>query len=278
MTYFGFLAVFLVIPLIVVLILYGLDERRERRLPAVLRTWPAWGAVLLHVVIAVIYTTPWDNYLVATGVWYYHPERVTGLTIGWVPIEEYTFFILQSLLAGFWLLFLARRIHLSESRPPAMLGLRAGLLVLLGILVAFGVAILVSGWLPGTYLALILVWALPPIMIQIAWGGHILWQYKALVLTALISTTLYLSLSDSLAIGTGIWTIAPGQSLEIYLGGVLPVEEFIFFLVTNTLLVFGITLALARPSLEQFARLRQRLSRAAIDQQSKTVPLDDLQV
>jgi hypothetical protein len=66
--------------------------------------------------------------------------------------------------------------------------------------------------------------------------------------------------------------------LEIYLGGVLPVEEFIFFLVTNTLLVFGITLALARPSLEQFARLRQRLSRAAIDQQSKTVPLDDLQV
>lgn len=271
MTYFSFLAIFLVIPLLVVLGFYWWDERRGLSLPRVLRTWPAWGAILLHVVIAVLYTTPWDNYLVATGVWYYHPERVTGLTLGWVPIEEYTFFILQSLLAGFWLVFLARRIHLSEAQPPAMVGLRVSLLVLLGLLAATGVAILAKDWLPGTYLALILVWALPPIMIQIAWGGHILWQYRTLVLTAIASTTLYLSISDSLAIGSGVWTIAPGQSLEIYLGGVLPVEELIFFLVTNTLLVFGVTLALAKPSLEQFTHLRQRLGRAQVDRQSPPI-------
>lgn len=49
-------------------------------------------ALLLHVVLAVVYTAPWDNYLVATGVWSYNPGLVTGVTLGWVPIEEYTFF------------------------------------------------------------------------------------------------------------------------------------------------------------------------------------------
>ena len=37
------------------------------------------------------------------------PNLVTGLTIGWVPIEEYTFFIVQPILAGLWFLFWARR-------------------------------------------------------------------------------------------------------------------------------------------------------------------------
>ena len=142
---------------------------------------------------------------------------------------------------------------------PLRLGLRIGSVLFLGLIVLGGIVILIANWNPGTYLALILVWALPPIMIQIAWGGHILWQYRRLVLTVLLSATLYLAAADLLAIGSGIWTIDPQQSLEIFIFGVLPVEEFIFFTVTNTLLVFGITLALARPSLDQFTRLRKQL-------------------
>ena len=45
-------------------------------------------ALAAHVGMAVVYTTPWDNYLVATRVWWYDPALVTGLTLGWVPIEE----------------------------------------------------------------------------------------------------------------------------------------------------------------------------------------------
>ena len=44
-------------------------------------------------------------HLVATQVWWYDPQLVTGLLIGWVPIEEYLFFILQPLLTGLWLAF-----------------------------------------------------------------------------------------------------------------------------------------------------------------------------
>ena len=73
-------------------------------------TWPPWAVLWGHVLIALIWTTPWDNYLVATRVWWYDPALVTGLTLGWVPIEEYTFFVVQTLMAGLWLLAWMRRL------------------------------------------------------------------------------------------------------------------------------------------------------------------------
>ena len=81
------------------------------QLACLVRHWAAF-------IIALLYTTPWDNYLVATGVWWYDPALVTGLTLGWVPIEEYTFFILQTLLAGLWLAFLARRLEFKDQSSP----------------------------------------------------------------------------------------------------------------------------------------------------------------
>lgn len=109
MTYFGFLLRFIGIPLVILAGLTWWDARRGRRLPPELRGLPAWPVLLAHVAAAVIWTTPWDNYLVATGVWYYDPRLVTGVTLGWVPIEEYTFFVVQTLMTGLWLLWLARR-------------------------------------------------------------------------------------------------------------------------------------------------------------------------
>ena len=87
------------------------DWHKGRRLPDDLRKQPAWLALLAHVIAAVVWTTPWDNYLVATGVWYYDPRLVTGITLGWVPIEEYTFFVVQTLITGLWLLWLGRRLR-----------------------------------------------------------------------------------------------------------------------------------------------------------------------
>ena len=87
-TYFGFLALFLLIPLVVLGVLTWQDHRRGVTLPKELQNYPAWIVLVAHVVVAVIYTTPWDNYLVATAVWWYDLALVTGVTIGWVPIEE----------------------------------------------------------------------------------------------------------------------------------------------------------------------------------------------
>lgn len=248
MTYFGFLAQFLVIPSLLLALLAWLDRRRGLTLPPALRGWPAWRVVIGHIIVALIYTTPWDNYLVATGVWSYNPALITGLVLGWVPIEEYTFFILQPLLTSLWLLFLARRLPVDPHPLPRLAAVRWLLLGGLGLLWLGMAAILALGESSGVYLALILLWALPPVMLQIGFGADILWRHRRLVLWTLLPVTLYLSLADALAIGSGTWTIDPAQSLQIYLGGVLPIEEFVFFLMTNVLLVFGVVLVLAQES------------------------------
>ena len=99
MTYFGFLLRFLVIPILLLLFV----NWREKNKPTLgFDESKAWRSILLHILIAVVYTTPWDNYLVATGVWYYNPDLVTGIVFGYVPLEEYTFFVLETLMIGLW--------------------------------------------------------------------------------------------------------------------------------------------------------------------------------
>lgn len=258
MTYFGFLAVFLGLPMLFLAAAARSDNRRGRRLPAAFGAFSPAAAIFFHVVVALLYTTPWDNYLVATRVWWYDPELVTGITFGWVPLEEYVFFILQPILTGLWLLFAGRRLS-SEGEngsqaPQGRRGLRWAAVLVAGLIWSAAVAILVARWQPGTYLALELGWALPPIILQLAFGADILWRHRRLVLLALLPPTLFLAAADAVAIGAGTWTIDPAQSLGIYLGGVLPLEEFVFFLLTNTLIVFGVTLALSRESARRLPR------------------------
>ena len=260
MTYFGFLAIFVGLPLVALGVISWYDRRQGRRLPRSLRNVPGWLALVVHVIIAVAYTTPWDNYLVATGVWWYDPNLVTGIVLGWVPLEEYTFFVVQTLLTGSWLLLWARRLGQSGRFRPIH-QLRWTSTMLAGVIWLVSVGMLVSGWQPGTYLALELVWALPPIMLQLAFGADILWHYRRLVFLVIVPTTLYLSFADALAILSGTWTIDPLQSLNIFLAGQLPVEEFLFFLLTNTLVSFGMVLTLACESRERVPkRLRHVLS------------------
>jgi lycopene cyclase domain-containing protein len=97
-TYLQFLAVFVGIPIVAVLLLL---RRDLTRIP-----WPAIGAVCL---LALVYTTPWDNMLVASGVWSYPRERVANVVLGVVPIEEYGFFVLQTILTSLFTLLLIRR-------------------------------------------------------------------------------------------------------------------------------------------------------------------------
>jgi lycopene cyclase domain-containing protein len=248
MTYFGFLAIFLAMPLALLGLVCVRDMRRGRRLPRSLQAWPLWVALAAHAVVAVLYTTPWDNYLVATGVWGYDPRLVAGITLGWVPLEEYIFFALQPLLAGLWLAMLARRVP-DEGRPvSADPRLRRGATAVAGSVWLASLIALLSGWKPATYLALELVWALPAIIGQLAFGADVLWHWRRLIALVLVPATLFLSAADALAISQGIWAVAPEQSLNLLLGSVLPFEEFMFFLLTTTLLVFGVVLVLSQES------------------------------
>ncbi len=261
MTYFSFLGLFLGIPIIIMLGVTWWDKQQGRRLPRRFASYSPWIILLLHLALALVYTTPWDNYLVANSVWWYDPGKVTGIVLGYVPIEEYTFFLVQPILAGLWLLFWLRRVPEDVETGWENGRFRTTPLIILGLLWLSMVIILAASWAPGTYLALILAWALPPIMLQIGFGGDILWRHRRVVLLGLIPTTLFLATADALAIYDGIWTIDPAQTLNWLLGGILPFEEFLFFLITNTLVVFGMTLFLATESQERLEQVKAVLAR-----------------
>ncbi len=259
MTYLGFLALFLGVPIALLLGATWWDSRNGRFHPSRFRNYAPWGVLGLHILLALVYTTPWDNYLVATRVWWYDPSLVTGITLGYVPIEEYTFFVVQPIFTGLWLFFWMRRqrpLPGGQWQNPA---LRRGAVAVSGILFMAMVAILIGGWQPGNYLALELSWALLPLMVQFAFGADILWRQRRLLAISIIPVTLFLAGADALAINSGTWTINPEKSLQWYLGGVLPIEEFVFFLVTNLMLVFGMVLALAEESRERLENMMGRI-------------------
>ena len=259
MTYINFLIGFVVTPIIILLI-WLLYQRQKGNWRPYLISFPISYSFLLLATLATLYTTPWDNYLVATWVWWYDPARVLGVTIGWVPVEEYLFFMLQPVLGGLFLLYLfSRKLndlpgqsspeeHRTNQDQLRGIRFRRWSLVIALIIWIAALASLMIG-VPGTiYLGLELAWAMPVIVLQLAFGGDIIWQQRRKVVFAITLLTIYLSAADALAIQSGVWTINPMKSLGVLIGGILPVEEFVFFLLTNTMVAFGFVLVWAPQS------------------------------
>ena len=210
-------------------------------------------ALLAHLIIAFIYTTPWDNYLVFRDVWGYPPGRVL-FTIGYVPIEEYAFFLIQTAGTGLFLYFLMRHFTVpARSLPQGSTQIRwVGSVVFL-MIAAVSVAALTTD--AGTYAGLILVWAAPVLALQWAFGGDMIVRSWRMVLTAIAVPTVYLWFADWVAIGNEIWWISESLTTGIKPFG-LPIEEAMFFLVTNLLVVFGLTMAHAPEAMDRFKSIR----------------------
>ncbi len=245
MTYFGFLLRFLAIPILIFLSISYWDNKNKKPTPGFQNGRAVWVAILVHVILAVVYTTPWDNYLVATGVWYYNPNLVTGIVFGYVPIEEYTFFILETILTGLWWWFLARRISEPKNNFQSSKTMRiiaAGILFLVWIIFT---ALFFSDNQPITYLSITLFWALPAVFPQLLYGADILWHHRKLVLLGILVPGAYLSLMDIIALTDTTWSIAKDQTTGVLFFGILPLEEVVFFFITNTLIIFGMTLLLS---------------------------------
>ena len=259
MTYFGFLLIFLVLPILIFLPITYWDSRKDKKGNHFRSGRAVWLGIAIHVLLAVAYTTPWDNYLVATKVWSYNPGLVTGLVIGYVPVEEYTFFILETVLSGLWWWFLARRIspprHELQTNSRSLY-IAAGILMFVWLVFTY---LFFRGDPPLTYLSITLFWALPPIVIQLLFGADILWQYRRLVTLAILIPGAYLSLTDMVALQGTTWSISPSQTTGILFFGILPLEEVVFFFITNVLITFGLTLFLANASQGRFAGIRNRI-------------------
>jgi len=259
MTYFGFLLRFLVIPILVFLAITYLDNKNNLPIKGFRNGRAVWIAIAVHVVLAVVYTTPWDNYLVATGVWYYNPDLVTGIVFGYVPVEEYTFFVLETILAGLWWWFLAKRFSPPKRQfvpNKTLVYLSACFLIFLWLIFTY---LFFLGGPKWTYLSIIFFWALPAILPQLLFGADILWHYRKLVLWGIFVPGMYLSLMDIVALTETTWSISKEQTTGIHFFKILPLEEMVFFFITNVLIINGMTLLLANVSQERFNELKQTI-------------------
>ena len=228
LSYLGFHAVFILPP---ILLLGWLARRRSG-------AW--WGRRSLSglgiiLVLAVVYTTPWDNLLIDVGVWWYGDGAVIA-TIWHAPVEEYLFFVLQPILTAFFLFLfptsadMSLRIPVSHRVVGAIGGIGIGIVgwVLLGSASTF-------------YMGAILLWAGPILAIQWAFGLTYLFRVRRRAALAILVPTVYLWIADRIAIGMGIWVISEEYTTGYTLFG-LPIEEATFFLVTNVFVVQGIVL------------------------------------
>ena len=196
-------------------------------------------SVGLIAAIAFLYTTPWDNLLVANNIWYYGSDRVIGI-IGHVPFEEYAFFLIQTFITGLWTFWLIHRPGVDWFGPrESQLARWNGTGVFLA---ATAAGLWMLEGTSTTYLGLIVAWAAPVLALQWVAGGHNLWRTRKLVMTAFIPPSLYLCVADAIAIKNEVWVISEATSTGVMIG-VLPVEEAVFFFVTNLLVVQGTLLA-----------------------------------
>ncbi|KAJ3562103.1 hypothetical protein NPX13_g8692 [Xylaria arbuscula] len=201
---------------------------------------------LAIILIAFFATLPWDSYLIRHSIWTYPPEAILGPRLFSIPAEELFFFIIQTYITALLYILLNKPMlhpqfltNHEESSPATRRFRTYGQLLLSAAIIMGGFLITKGG--EGTYLGLILIWACPFLLLTWTQSGYFLLKLpRACIVTPIIAPTLYLWLVDELALGRGTWAIESGTKLGWCLWGSLEVEEAVFFLVTNTLIVFGL--------------------------------------
>lgn len=202
-----------------------------------------WYQTAVLIAIAVISTIPWDSYLIRHNVWTYPPDAVIGPTFWSIPAEEIFFFVIQTYNTSLLYQLLNKPLlhveYLASSSLTSLRRYKLIQMVILGLTLA-GIGLVSHGG-PGTYLGLILSWVCPFALLTWSLGGlFMLTLPLTSTLVPIALPTLYLWVVDEMALRRGTWAIESGTKLGVTVWGGLEVEEAVFFLATNVLIVFGL--------------------------------------
>ncbi|KAK3637769.1 hypothetical protein LTR56_011975 [Elasticomyces elasticus] len=199
------------------------------------------------ITIAVVSTIPWDSYLIRTNIWSYPPNVVLGWTLFGIPVEEVFFFVIQTYNTSLLYLLLNKpvlgAVYLVKEKPGRSKWKYVKLSgsIALALAIKKGIEFVRLGG-DRTYLGLIIVWAGPFLFLlwNLAYQFLVNLPFTSTVLPIAIPTV-YLWIVDTLALQRGTWVIESGTKTGLHLWpGGLEVEEALFFLLTNCLIVFGL--------------------------------------
>ena len=194
----------------------------------------------LLVFLAMTYTTPWDSYLIKENIWGYPEKRVLG-TFLYIPYEEYFFFFIQTIIGC---LFTCHILNTISPLPNSTKGKKVTffsvcLLLVFSFAFAWPYVFKINSL---RYLSLILAWATPIIALQWVLGFSTLWKHRREYVISLTGLFLFFGFADWVAVKNGIWFFSKDQVTHINLFTHLPIEEALFFLCTNIMVVQGFIL------------------------------------
>lgn len=200
---------------------------------------PDGVAVGTVLALVMVFTTPWDNYAAAHGIWGF-PDGRYLFRVGWLPIEEYAFFVIQSVLVmqvcALAVGWLPARESLADVTLSDPLALTAAGVFLLTWTVA-GVAMRT---VPRHVRALhyawhLFCWFVPILLVQWILAWPILAPRWDILLVATLVPGAYLSWADWMAIRRGIWHFDRAQTTGRNILPGMPWEEAAFFFLTSLL-------------------------------------------
>ncbi|KAI0419551.1 hypothetical protein F5X98DRAFT_372565 [Xylaria grammica] len=201
---------------------------------------------LVLILIAFFATLPWDSYLIRHGIWTYPPDAILGPRLFGIPVEELFFFVIQTYITSLLYILLnkpvlhAQFVTNHKDASSRIRHIREFFQLSLFVAIPIG-GVLVKQGGEGTYLGLILIWACPFLLLASTLSGYFLIRLPfACIAVPICLPTLYLWVVDELALGRGTWVIASGTKLGWCLWGNLELEEAVFFLVTNVMIVIGL--------------------------------------
>ena len=202
--------------------------------------WVQGDGLALGLVLAavMVFTTPWDNLAAKWGIWGF-PREKYSLRLGYLPIEEYAFFLLQSLNV---MLTIRALFHFLPDWQTGMeTVLSRWTLICLGasaipwVLVAAQMIWMRRKAGPRVNYAVHLAWFLPVIYFQWILAPPLFFAHLGLLTLVMALFGVYYTLADLVAVRGGTWFFDEKQITGWKLGGILPWEEIAFFFLTSLL-------------------------------------------
>jgi lycopene cyclase domain-containing protein len=212
-----------------------------------------WGselAALGWVLLAVmVFTTPWDNLAAKWGIWGF-PRGKYSLRIGYLPVEEYAFFILQTVNVIMTVRALLHYFPALRTWEIAVIDTWTYMCLVASIIPWMVIAWQLQQWRdkkgPCVNYAIHLAWFLPVIYIQWIVAPPLFWGHIGLLSGIMIGFGTYYTLADLAAVKGGTWFFDEKQITGIKLSGILPWEEVAFFFLTSLLVAQSYLLLLPR--------------------------------
>ena len=164
--------------------------------------------------------------MIKNKIWSYPPNAIIGPTLFSIPAEEYFFFFVQTYITSALYALCSRPlVHSVYLQPKANRKLQFAIGALILALFGLSLNLFIDGG-KGTYLALILLWCLPFLLLlwTLAYTHIVALPWTATVLPIALPT-LFLWLVDTFALRRGTWVIENGTKLGIHLWPHLEIES-----------------------------------------------------